>query len=141
MNIQCDLIEWSEAMSVMVDSIDREHRAIISLCNELIKAAASQHHHEALHPLLEEIEQTILLHFLNEESILKVLTGQEVEYHIALHDGARTQLKKLMGVAPNEFDAGVALSFFRTWICHHIANEDRMVFDILLSIKGGMKAR
>ena len=64
------LLEWNENLSVGVPSIDKQHKALLGLLNELFDATQAGRGQVVLGKVLKELADYTVYHFQYEESPL-----------------------------------------------------------------------
>ena len=124
------LIVWGEAMSVNDPALDRDHRIIISLLNQMA-SEANRRDPLVLEFVLDELVGYTSSHFAKEESHMLRMGFRRAEAHRQIH--AR-MTQKLMSIRA-EFLAGRAmvgdnvLDFLSSWLRQHILTEDMQYAD------------
>ena len=129
--------EWSENLSVNIDSIDRQHRVLIKIINELHDAVENGITAGNMRGILRKLKNYVRVHFVYEELIFKRLDYPETEAHILAHKKLGNGLEKLFkGYKPDDtMIADHLLAFLKDWLNHHILVED-MAYSKFLIEKG-----
>lgn len=120
--------EWSDEFSVGVEEIDRDHKRLLGLLNDLQKAVEAGERREVLGKLLDELIHYTNYHFAHEEALF--LRTNYPGYraherkHQALTDTAHAiredfQLSASMALPPQ------VLEFVKNWLCEDILGADR----------------
>ena len=121
------LIDWSEALSVGIQSIDEQHKKLVALINALHDSSAQGAGNETLKKILAELTQYTIDHFAYEENLMVKHDYAEYTTHKAAHDA----LTKQVGELNEKFQAGNAklsgeiFKFLRTWLNGHIRGTDK----------------
>lgn len=125
--------EWNESLSVGVPSIDRQHKVLISLINELYEAMQAGKGASAAKAVLRKVVNYAQAHFVYEEGLFSGNHYAQTEQHIASHRKIEVKLSVLK-VKANEpgFDvSGQLMEFLKNWLNNHILKEDMGYSDLL----------
>ena len=120
------LIEWSSALSVNIDEIDRQHRILVDMLNRLYDAVASKHGNDVVGPILHEMVEYTKVHFAVEEALMSILDYPEFKTHKVAHDKLVEKLGEFLKQF-NESQADVSkelLEFLKSWLTQHIRKTD-----------------
>lgn len=121
------LMEWSEAFSVGVASIDEQHKKLINMLNALQFAVEQGQEGEVLHEIFEGLVLYTQKHFSFEEQLLDEHGYAQAEEHKREHKVLKDQVMILQ----QRFEAGegmlsdALLEFLRQWLSDHIQGADR----------------
>ncbi|MGI9232807.1 MAG: bacteriohemerythrin [Woeseiaceae bacterium] len=120
------LLEWKAEYSVGVASMDDEHREMIALINDVYEKLGSMPDTEAIESCLEEIFNTISLHFALEERIMRDSGYSEYEDHKDDHEELLDEIRDLMDSFATDPDEGARLLRLRLsdWFGKHFASFD-----------------
>lgn len=121
-------VKWSEAMSVGVSRLDRDHKILIGLINRLDEASAGDD--DATRLIAEVLEMLVsytIFHFSREEAVMEACgysaLGHHHEEHVALTREVRDWQQRFRenaeSVAPMDM-----LQFLKGWLNHHILLQD-----------------
>jgi len=116
-------IEWSDALSVGVSQLDRDHQIIIDLINRLDRAETESDLTDVLNTLLAYTEY----HFYREERVMEVCDYPELEAHRQEHVQLAedvAELQRRHGEGDPGVTAHVLRDFVANWLAHHILLED-----------------
>lgn len=122
------LIDWTEALSVGIKSIDDQHKKLVDLLNALHDSRAQGQGNEVLKRILNELTNYTVEHFDFEESLLTKHGYADYDRHKQAHDALTRQVKQLN----EEFQAGNAklsgdlFKFLRSWLNGHIRGTDKL---------------
>jgi len=127
------LIEWDQAYSVQVPSIDGQHRVLISKIRELQEAMFEGRGGKVVGPLFAAMNKYTKYHFQYEEQLLKKHGYVELESHQQEHAALIAQLHELEArYASGELTAGTpVLQFLRNWLLDHIGDHDKKYSNFL----------
>jgi len=122
---QTPVIYWAPAMSVGNEILDRDHRALIGLVNQL-SLPANRADRTVLEFVLDELVDYTVAHFAREEAHMRRIGFADRERHEAIHRGLS---KELLDIRVN-FIAGKrnvgedVAAFAADWLRNHILRED-----------------
>lgn len=122
------LIEWSQAYSVDISSIDEQHKHFIKLINALHDGMQAKRSHEALQIVMDELIQYVDKHFGLEEQIFSQTNYPDATNHVIEHN----VFKKSIAEIQSRMKAGgqgtltlEVLNFLRNWLLVHINGTDK----------------
>lgn len=126
--------EWSDALSVGLDSVDRQHRLLIGYINELSEAVEKGQGQFAVTRVLERLRQYTQVHFAYEETLFKIYKYEEADTHKHAHyafvnvvqECERRHMKGESGVAAD------LLKYLKGWLADHILVEDKAYAAVLV---------
>ena len=120
------LLEWKPQYSVGIASMDDEHREMIDLINDVYEKLGSTPDSEAIESCLEEIFNTISLHFALEERIMRDNGYSEYEDHKDDHEDLLDEIRYLMDNFATDPDEGARQLKLRLsdWFGTHFASFD-----------------
>lgn len=120
------VIRWTEAMSVGHSVLDRDHRTLIGLVNQMSQPANRQDR-AVLEFVLDELLDYTVAHFAREEEHMRQIGFSDFDRHVAIH---RSLTKQLVSIRSNFItgnrDMGTEVAdFVADWLRNHILREDR----------------
>jgi hemerythrin-like metal-binding protein len=127
MNKAAPLFVWPEEYSVHVPKIDQEHKELVGYLNSLYEAMLSGQSHAELQKLLSDLVRCTLVHFREEEQLMREYHYPGLRSHRAQHEDLEQQVAEFQ----NRLRSGrVTLSvdllkFLKTWLQHHIQGPDQ----------------
>ena len=129
------LIDWTDALSVGLESIDSQHKVLVDLLNAL-HAGSSQGAGDdpAMKKTLNDLVNYTVEHFAFEERLFDEHQYPSTEEHKAAHVALTTQV----GAFNEQFQTGkVKLSgdlfkFLRSWLNGHIRGTDKLYAPYLI---------
>ena len=120
------LYNWAEAYSVNVPELDRQHRGLMDLINELYDGIASSKPRAELEPVLDRLIAFTQSHFQSEEWYMREFEYPEYDQHVAEHEDLTRRLRQMR----TDFQAGnirMSLSvreFLKSCMHHHLEGGD-----------------
>ena len=129
------LMEWTPAMSVGVEQLDRDHQRLIDIINRLAEnsetgAAAEESNEDQVRQCLYALMRYAESHFAREETVLKACGFPGMEHHLGEHEDFVKRIQKLtesFDDAPQKQSSLInktLLQFLKDWLNHHILIED-----------------
>lgn len=121
------LIEWSEALSVGLASIDEQHQKLVGIINELHDAMLRREGKQLLGATFDRLIEYTEYHFAHEEQLF----AQHHYSDAAAHRTQHAMLKEKVVELRRQFEAGrvtitiEVMEFLRDWLRNHIAVSDR----------------
>jgi hemerythrin len=121
---------WSEEYSVGIDEIDEQHKALFTLINRLYHAMIHVNLNKkgsaVCGDILDELADYTRIHFLLEQTLMRIGGYPEYEAHCELHKNLVNEIDALQekiasGKAAISFEL---LQFLRNWLTKHILDED-----------------
>lgn len=136
------LLEWTEKMSVGIDTIDTDHKKLLALVNQLHSVVRKKESPDVIAKVLRDLISYTDYHFQAEEQLLRLIRFPDLERHQAVHESLREKVAELENRyrdAPEK--GGVKMfDFLSDWLMRHILGED-MKYKPLLLEKLGNKAQ
>ncbi|WP_429885215.1 bacteriohemerythrin [Geoalkalibacter halelectricus] len=119
-------IQWKPSYSVGHSLIDRQHRIVIEVINELYLARRHGYPPGKLAALLKRLDQYTKAHLSFEERLLLENGYPDLPAHLELHRVMKARMAGLawMGEAMDEEAAQELFDFLKAWWLHHILEED-----------------
>ena len=118
--------DWTEELSTGIDAIDKQHRHLIGIVNDLYEAMRKGKGKEIIRNTLSELLDYTDLHFSNEERAFASFRYPAEAEHKKLHAVLIGQLhEQLAKLEKNEISLTVStLQFLTNWVRDHIMVED-----------------
>jgi hemerythrin len=119
-------LDWDVTLETGDPVVDRQHRAICALFNELESAADNR---DSIVRALDYLTEHVLIHFATEEELMKrvgypaVRTEEHVAEHHKLTDAVREFVLQFHVGALEH--TGPLVAFLRGWITEHVNGWDR----------------
>jgi hemerythrin len=131
------LFTWSNAMSVGIERIDREHHGLVDLINLLHNEMLAGKSKDSLSGILDKLITYTKSHFANEEALFRTHLYPQAVEHKKLHD-ALTQKALTLQTDVKSGKGAISMSvleFLRNWLSNHIMKED-MSYKLFFGAKG-----
>ena len=118
--------QWSDDLSVRVPSIDRQHKVLINLINELHEAMIHGKGEFESKLILNKLINYAKVHFIYEEGLFKGCHYHSSDDHIASHERIKAKLADLKEKSrqPGFELQDTLMEFLKTWLNNHILKED-----------------
>lgn len=119
-------LDWQSSYESGDSTIDRQHRRLFALANELINAVIAKKKHGDIVFQLEDIESAILEHFQDEEKLMAKHRYEGLEAHKDIHADLVSRLQQLIQkFSAAQFPANELIGFIvYDVISQHLTNED-----------------
>jgi len=126
--------EWNDDLSVGVPSIDRQHKVLIALINDLHIAIDSGKGQSQAKYILKKLINYAKAHFIYEEGLFTQHNYVATDEHLASHRNIEVKLSELEEKAkdPDYNLSEELMDFLKSWLNNHILKED-MGYSELLS--------
>ncbi len=122
-----EIIEWSSAFEIGIDSVDKQHSKLVSLLNDVYIAAVELRGQEAILKVLRGMAEYTKEHFSFEEGLMKESNYPELKAHMAMHLAFVEFVEKtIKRFEMDDFVSSVELiTFLFDWLKNHILNADK----------------
>lgn len=126
--------EWSPALSVGLDSVDRQHKLLIGYINELGEAVDRGRSPATLKQVLERLHNYTRVHFAYEEAMFKVYRYEAADDHGHAHHAFVRMIEDCeRRHAAGEDNVGAdLLRYLKNWLSDHILVEDKAYAKVLV---------
>lgn len=133
------IIEWTDALSVGVEEIDRDHQQLVAMINKLFGAClVPETEAAAVKAILDELIAYTRDHFDREIRLQEEMGYPEVDEHRALHqeliDKANALRAELDETSANAMGNAVE-RLLRDWLVEHIMGHDKPLGDYIRAQK------
>ena len=120
------LIDWNDSLSVSVAEIDRQHKELVALLNELHQAMGERRSVEALGAIIDGLVGYVASHFATEEKYFDQFGYPEAPAHKAEHaEFAAKAMDFKAGHEAGRVTLSIEiLSFLADWVRNHIRDAD-----------------
>lgn len=120
------LLEWKPEYSVGIASMDDEHREMIALINDVYAKLGTSLDADTIADCLDEIFNTVSLHFALEERIMREQGYDEYEGHKEDHEDLLDEIRDLMDEFVDKPTQGARMLEERLsdWFARHFATFD-----------------
>lgn len=137
MSLATDSFHWTEAYSVNVAALDRQHQKLFETVNELNRALRSGAGNDALDPILDQLMEYATVHFAAEESLMEQYEFPGLSTHRAQHEMFRQQIAVFLA-EHTAAKPGVPVSlmfFMQDWLKRHLLQTDKL-YSAFLNARG-----
>lgn len=121
-------MDWSDKLSVGVDSVDAQHKRLVAMVNELFDAMKGGHGKDALGKTLDGLIQYTVYHFSYEEKLFAQTGYADAARHKAEHEALTSQVlaiqEKMKSGASFTLSMEV-MEFLKNWLVNHILGSDK----------------
>jgi hemerythrin-like metal-binding protein len=121
-------VDWTDKLSVHVDSIDAQHKKLVVMVNDLFDAMKGGHGKEALIKTLDTLVSYTATHFKTEEELFAKTGYPAAAEHKKEHE---EMVKKVVAIQ-DKVKSGVSsalsmevLEFLKKWLVNHIQGTDQ----------------
>jgi hemerythrin-like metal-binding protein len=130
------LIEWSNELSVGIDSIDEQHKKLVNMINALNEAMLTGSSNELLGKIFTGLAAYTQKHFSYEENMFAEYGYTNSEEHKRQHNELIAQvveLKEKFMDNPQGTISADLMQFLKRWLTNHIMRTDKEYTEFLLS--------
>lgn len=129
-------LEWSPALDTSIDIIDKQHRRIVEMINQMDDALTTKDR-KAVGEVIENLVDYTLSHFAFEESLMEDAGYEYVRAHKRVHE----LFVKRVSEYRMRFDGGEDVAeelngMLCRWLFNHIKNDDAAYVG---AVKGNMQ--
>jgi hemerythrin len=120
------LIEWSDQLSVGIQEIDKQHKILVDLINDLHQAMRERKAKEALGSIINGLTEYAIVHFSKEEKYFDEFNYISAGPHKKEHQNFIKKINQFKA----DFDKGKAMlsmeimDFLKDWLIKHIQKID-----------------
>jgi hemerythrin len=120
------VLEWDSSLETGNAVVDRQHKELIKMVNDLHQAIIAQKTNEVLFSTLEKLAEYTIEHFKTEEALMTSKHYPNFDRHKQRHDELAKQATQIIAdYKDGKYTLSLALSsFLGNWVRHHIFQED-----------------
>ncbi len=128
-------IDWRDEYSVGIESIDEQHKKLISLINTLQTIVDYTSEEKLERECLSAVVDYTRTHFVYEERLMEEYGYPDFEAHKAQHQKMIDKVNDLLAEYENNPESAMkhALDFLKHWLVRHINGTDKQYSEFLLS--------
>jgi hemerythrin len=117
---------WSDAFSVQLDEIDKQHKWLFEATNRLHDETTKEvHSRQVIGEIIEGLMDYTMNHFIMEEELFQRYGYPQAQAHKALHDRfTATMLHTLTDFENGAAVEGEVLETLKNWLVQHILKTD-----------------
>ncbi|MGC2854064.1 bacteriohemerythrin [Novispirillum sp. DQ9] len=122
-----DTIAWSSQLETGIAIIDRDHKVLVDLLNQVAAVIGDGEERAVMGSVLNSLSEYTHYHFSREEKLQEVANYPGLEAHRRRHAVLAAQVDDIRSRYRDEPDAvkgEEVRSFLRTWLVEHILKED-----------------
>ena len=130
------IIQWTEDMSVGVDSLDSDHKMLISMINQLDDAIRGGKEPEVVGAVLSALLDYTGFHFEREEALMAACGYPDLDAHQRTHEALRAQVAAIHErfiVNTESIGQRDVLAFLKNWLTAHIMGRDKVYAPFMAS--------
>lgn len=123
-------LDWTPQLGVGIDSLDRDHKALIGAYNDLIRILCRDGRRRAFLPPFQEFLECAEHHFIHEELVMRNISYVGYRAHKATHDRLRADARDFVVNVEGAYsrsDLSVVTKYFRYWLVNHIVIQDKQI--------------
>lgn len=120
-------VKWDDSMSVSNESVDKDHKKLLGMINQLQTAAHYQTDAEEIGKILDDLVAYTRYHFEREEQLMQQHNYDGYKAHKLQHDEMVKQVARFIDeyrIDNTRTIENVAL-FLKTWLVNHIKGSDQ----------------
>ncbi len=121
-------IQWSDDISTGIDSLDSEHKTLLTLLNSFYDSVQMGKGEMTVGRLLDELITHTVTHFSHEEAHMRAADYPSFHDHRDEHDRIRHQLMTFHAMANEKITPDLMqelLVFLKCWFLVHMTSCDR----------------
>lgn len=128
-----DLVKWDDSMSVGSELFDGHHKILIDCLNDLQPLLGKTGCDEKIATVMGRLEEFVLLHFGEEERMLRQVGFPDWRAHKDQHDQMYDLVFKLKSDLENgrALEAAYLHEILYSWLIKHIMGDDRQYMNYL----------
>ena len=130
-------MKWSDSLSVGVEPIDTQHKALIAAVNDLFNACSKGLGRKKIGETMEFLQNYVVSHFADEEKLQQQVGYPGYSQHRQIHRdfvnsflGYKAQLEK---EGPTIGLVAKFNRFVSDWLIYHISREDKKIGEYIKS--------
>ncbi len=127
-------LQWKPEYDLGIESIDRQHRKLVGLINNLQTAVDYSTGEEFENKALDELVDYTRTHFKYEEGLLEQNAYPDFESHCAEHERMIARVEEVLEDYRHDRERAVqtAVTFLRGWLINHINGTDKQYSRFLI---------
>ncbi len=120
-------LEWKPEYDVGIDSIDRQHRKLVGLINNLQTAVDYSTGEEFERKALDDLVDYTRTHFKYEEGLMEEHAYPDFEAHRGEHERMIARVDEVLEAYRQDQDNAMqnAITFLKGWLINHINGTDK----------------
>lgn len=134
-----DFVSWDSSYDVKIEIVDKQHRHLVALMNELYDACLGERGalEQKFKDVMKELVDYVLVHFKDEERIMESVKYPRLQEHRQKHqDFVKAMLGSVNAyTSGKQFVPNTFVRFLRDWLFNHILIEDKELSRYYFSVK------
>jgi hemerythrin len=121
------LLEWSDDYNTGIPAIDRDHKGLFALVNDLYEKVEEGFGTVSVEVSIEALVDYVNIHFAREEGLMKSAGYTDLQPHIATHRKLQREVEAfqiLFDKDQENFDMTEFIGFLSRWLKGHILETD-----------------
>jgi len=120
-------MNWNTEMSIGNNNIDKDHKTLIEVYNDLVDLMALNNSREKFAVILSKMTDYTLKHFKKEEAYMEQFNFPDLKEHREYHNEytLKVAMYNFDLLGPNPPDPQEIIEFLEKWWRNHILNIDR----------------
>ncbi len=125
-----ELVTWRSEYNLGVEGIDKQHRSLVDLVNQVWEGIVFQAERAKMLELVQRLEHYTIAHFAAEEAYMKAIGYPGLDAHKLVHQQfiARVDAEKKAVLKGGQLTLGL-VEFLKQWLLDHIMGLDREAAD------------
>ena len=120
------MIIWNENFSIGIPDLDKEHKYLIDIINQLSESMTANHSRDTLPEIIEQLYDYIGTHHSHEEALMQKSNYPNFPNHHQEHKNFHNNIIELHKLyATDLLYAKNLLNTLQDWVINHICNIDR----------------
>nr|WP_235619764.1 MULTISPECIES: bacteriohemerythrin [unclassified Treponema] len=132
-------VSWDVSYDVGVPSVDKQHRHLVDLINNLYNACLGEKAEleETFRDVMKELVDYVMIHFKDEEVIMEEMNYPALKEHKQKHELFVKEILKSVNAYKNgkQFVPNSFVRFLRDWLFNHILIDDKAWARYYFSLK------
>ena len=135
------ILNWNNQLELGIESVDKQHKHLIDLANQLDEAVAIGADRDTLIKIVNNLIDYTVYHFQHEEQLMSAAKFNPTLY--AVHEAEHKEFVAKMITVQREIEADInvlsedLMDYLVNWLCHHILSTDKRM---ALSLINGIDA-
>lgn len=124
------LMEWNAQLDIGLDEINRQHRTLLHLINELYYLLKHNYGLPSIKRVVQGLIDYTANHFAYEEILFEQIGYEQTSHHVAAHQQLVKEVLDFQRRVETGEDIGDELmTFLKNWLKNHIMKEDKAYVD------------
>ncbi len=121
------LIEWTQDLSVNIDTIDAQHQKLVDMINNFYDQVSNKSNKELIGSLITQMREYTEIHFKTEEELYERYQYKNIKQHIIKHNDFVAKVNDL----EKRYNQGKLIitfeitNFLKDWLINHIHKSDK----------------